>query len=356
MKTVRALLVSFALASSLSAAPVEVIPPELRGASQPQVAVAPSGRVHIVFGKENAIYYTSSADGKTFAPPVKVAEVNKLALGMRRGPRVTATDQIVLVTGNSSADGNLHSWISRDAGRAWKEGPPLNSASGSAKEGLHSVAGDGHGLVAAVWLDGRGRGAEVRSRVSRDGGATWAADTSVYQSPEGHVCECCDPSVAIDAQGRVAVMFRNSLGGSRDMYASVSADGGRTFGKAQKLGKGTWPLNACPMDGGAITFGPGGQVLTAWRREKTTFATAGDASERKLSDSASQPVVVTGKSGAYYFWESGGSVMMQKGDSAPTRLGKGRFAAAASLANGAPVVVWESQANGANTLLAEVID
>jgi hypothetical protein len=67
---------------------VEAIPPELRGAVQPQVAVAPSGRIHVVFGKDTAIYHTASANGRSFSAPVKIGELEKLALRMRRGPRI----------------------------------------------------------------------------------------------------------------------------------------------------------------------------------------------------------------------------------------------------------------------------
>ncbi|KAJ3054740.1 hypothetical protein HK102_011471, partial [Quaeritorhiza haematococci] len=53
-------------------------------------------------------------------------------------------------------------------------------------------------------------------------------------------------------------MWRNSLKGARDLFLADSSDGGRTFSPAEKLGRGTWPLNACPMDGGAVAVGPAG--------------------------------------------------------------------------------------------------
>ena len=154
-----------------AAAPVEILPPDLRGAVQPQVAVAPSGRIHVVFGKENAVFHTTSPDGRVFSAPVKIGELDKPALRMRRGPRVTATDKLVLVTAISHTDGNVHAWTSADAGKTWKESEPLNTAPKSAREGLQALAGDGRGLVAAVWLDLRGSGTELWGRVSRDGSA-----------------------------------------------------------------------------------------------------------------------------------------------------------------------------------------
>ena len=339
------------------AAPVEIIPPELRGAVQPQVAVAPGGRIHVVFGKENAIYHTASADGRSFSAPVKIGELDKLALRMRRGPRISATDKLIVVTAISHTEGNLHSWTSADGGATWKEGAKLNDADKSAREGLHAMGGDGKGFVFATWLDLRNAGTELWSAASRDGGATWGANTRVYQSPDGHICECCQPTAAVDAQGRVAVMWRNWLGGSRDLYLTTSADGGKTFAAAQKLGTGTWRLNGCPMDGGAVAFNPLGKPLAVWRREKTVLVSETPATERPLSEVASQPVVAVGKGGAYFMWEQGGGLMLQRGSSAPVRFAE--KAAAASIAatpDRGPVVVWESGTTEPRTLLAERLE
>src|SRR5688500_14861822 len=124
---------------------VEITTPQLRGALQPQVAIAPSGRIHVVFGKDGAVYHTTSDDARVFTPPVKVGQFEKLALKMRRGPRVTATDKTILVTAISHADGNLHAWTSADGGKTFREGASINSKPKSAGEGLQAVAGDGLG-------------------------------------------------------------------------------------------------------------------------------------------------------------------------------------------------------------------
>jgi hypothetical protein len=346
--------------SAVRAEPVELISPDFRGAIQPQVAVAPSGVIHVVFGRKEsgAIFHVGSRDGgRTWSKPVQVERMPKLALGMRRGPRITATDKLATVTAISHGDGNLHAWTSADGGATWSPTAEVNDTPQSAREGLHALAGDGRGLVAVAWLDDRAGAKEVWSAVSRDGGATWGRNVQTYKSPEGHVCECCAPTVAVDAQGRIAIMWRNSLAGSRDMFTAVSSDGGSTYGAAQKLGSGTWKLNACPMDGGAIAFGASGKLMAAWRRERTVFATEGAGPEQRLADSALQPLIVVGKSGAYYLWESGGGLVLRKGSSSPQRLaGNARFAAAAPLPNRGIIVVWEGETNGTNTVLADVLD
>lgn len=349
----RLLLLASLSVSTLTAAPLEILPPELHGAVQPQVAVAPSGRIHVVFGRDSAIYHTSSADGRTFSPPVKVGALEKLALGMRRGPRATATDRLLLVTAISHADGDLHAWTSADAGQTWRETAPLNTTANAAREGLHALAGDGRGLVAAVWLDARGGGAELRGRVSRDGGATWGADTRIYASPDGHICECCAPSAAIGPRGEIAAMWRNWLGGARDLWAAVSTDGGAHFAAAHKLGSGSWKLQACPMDGGGLAVGAEGRLLTAWRRESSVFTTSGLDAETLLAVKAAQPLVISNGPKLATLWEAGGAVWLRVNDRAPENFAAhGRMASAAPLGAGF-IVVWEESDGATVRLVAD---
>ncbi|MBC8096116.1 MAG: exo-alpha-sialidase [Akkermansiaceae bacterium] len=340
---------------ALTAAPVVILPSALRGAVQPHVAVAPGGLIHIAFGKGNAIYHTASVDGRVFSAPVKVAELSKLALGMRRGPRIVATDKVIAITAISHASGDLVSWNSTDGGATWKESAKLNSAPKSAGEGLHAMAGDGQGNVFATWLDLRNGGTELWGAASQDGGASWSTNALIYHSPDGHICECCHPSVAMNATGCVAVMWRNWLGGSRDLYLMTSSDRGKTFSPARKLGEGTWKLNGCPMDGGSIAINPAGEVLTAWRREKSVFASRPTMPEQRLAD-GSQALVFSTSKDTLYFWESSGGLMMRRNDAQPTRLAdKAHMAAAAPLPKGGVIVVWESTADGADTVLAETL-
>jgi hypothetical protein len=347
-----ACLLFASLTATLLAAPVELVPPDLRDAIQPQVAVAPAGDIHVVFGKGDAVYHTSSADGSKFSAPVKVGELEKLALGKRRGPRVAVSEGLVLVTAISSADGNLHTWTSSDKGQTWKEGGALNSKDGSAREGLHAVASDGRGHIVAVWPDMRAGGMEVWGRVSHDGGKTWQSDERIYGSPSGSICPCCVPNVAISSKGKVAVMWRNSLEGSRDLHLATRS-GNLPFSPAVKLGTGTWKLEGCPMDGGGLAFSPGGNWLATWRREKAVFASIAESEEMPLGADASQPVAAYAGNTPILLWESGGALMMKRGDAPPAKFADGgKFASVAS-GRDAACVVWEGTAADGKTLLFE---
>jgi len=339
------------LATAL-AAPVEVVPHDFHGAVQPQVTVAPSGAVHVVFGQGTAVYHTSSADGREFSKPIKVGELEKLALGRRRGPRVVASNGVVLVTAISHADGNLHAWTSSDDGKTWKEGAALNAKDGSAKEGLQALAGDGLGHVAAVWPDMRSGGMEVWSRESRDGGKSWQPEVRVYAAPGGNICPCCVPNVAISPKGKVAVTWRNLVDGFRDVHVATR-DGDKPFSPAIKLGTGTWKFEGCPMDGGGLAFSPGGNWLAVWRRDKDVFASLAESQELPLGTNGSQPVAAYAGVTPVMIWESGDALMMKRGDAPAAKFADGAKFASAASGKDAACVVWEGTAAEGKTLLFE---
>ena len=233
-----------------------------------------NGTVHLVYGVGNKIFHCRSTDqGNSFDTPKEAFRVSNLSLGMRRGPRIAATENALVVTviagkQGKGRDGDLLAWRSTDGGDNWIGPVNVNDTIDSAREGLHGMAAGANGSIWCAWLDLRDKRSEVFAAKSVDGGATWQANVCVYRSPDGNVCECCHPSVAVGEKA-VHVMFRNSLGGNRDMYVATSEDGGGTFAPAKKIGQGAWKLNACPMDGGMLAGGPerriGDRLASEWR-------------------------------------------------------------------------------------------
>ena len=339
--------------------PVEVIPASLRGAVQPQVAVSRDGKVHVTYGKGTSIYCSTSADKSlAFNPPREVARLPKLALGVRRGPRITASDKAVVISAISHGEGNLYSWISMDGGSTWESPVRINEVETSAREGMHAMAGDGNGNVHITWLDLRNKQTELWGSTSNDGGKRWGANVLIYRSPDGHICECCSPAMAVGPGGNVWAMWRNWLAGARDIYIATSTDGGKTFGAGKKLGTGTWPLKGCPMDGGHLVVSAEGRALTVWRREMSIYTAGETGPEKLLSAQGMQPVMAYARNTPYYLWQKGSKLMLQQG-SEPARVfaDSGAFPAIASASpNLPPVVVWESITNGVKTIMAQQLE
>jgi hypothetical protein len=313
---------------------------------QPRVAVGRNGRVAVVYGAGKAVALRLSRDGgRSYEPASRVAEVTKLPLGMRMGPKVAFAGNTLVVTAVVDG-GDLRAWRSADHGGTWTGPVTINGRAGAASEGLHGLAAAEDGTVHAVWLDmENGKAALLASR-STDGGATWTSNVVVYRSPDGTVCECCEPSVAVDGR-RVHVQWRNWLAGARDLYVATSDDGGRRFGPARKLGSGTWPLRACPADGGGLATA-GGALLTVWRREGRLYTAKLGEEEQPLAEGR-QPVVALGPGGAFLAWQGKDGVVVQTpGAAVPSPLGPGAFPSLAARSGGrAPVVLaWERAGEG----------
>lgn len=295
---------------------------------QPQIA-ANDERVALTFGRDDRVYVATSADrAKTFGQPVVLPGSGRLSLGMRRGPRIAMTPRALIVAAvvgqkGGGADGDVLIWRSTDGGSRWGEPEVLNDVPGSAREGMHALASNATGLVVAAWLDLRQKGTRIYAAVSKDHGAIWEPDTLVYESPSGTVCQCCHPSVAIAADGTIAVMFRNSLDGNRDMYVTVSKDAGRTFVAARKQGTGSWPLEACPMDGGDVEW-TNSYTTSVWRREGEVLTVVGDGAEQPLGPGA-DPVIGVYRRTLDLAWTSPDGIMLRRDSQAPLRVDAGRF-------------------------------
>jgi hypothetical protein len=297
--------------------------------TQPQLA-ARGSEVFVVSGIGDAVQVARSLDaGATFDAPVALPSAGRLSLGMRRGPRIAVTRDAVLVATiagakGGGADGDIRLYRSIDGARTFAAPIVINDVPGAAREGMHALAANDAGVVVVAWLDLRQKGTRLYAAISRDHGATWAPDRLVYASPDGAVCECCHPSVAIGGDGRIAVLFRNHVGGLRDMYVVESRDGA-AFGPAVKQGQGSWTLAACPMDGGGLAIRNGG-VATVWRREDAVFLVDGPGSqaEERLGV-GKDPAIGAAAKGLDVAWTGADGIALRQSGKPVATLGPGRF-------------------------------
>lgn len=321
-------------------------------AHEPQLAVS-GYSIGMTFGAGNAIYFSTSRDaGRTFSNPVKVAEADVVPLTRHRGPRIAfagGTIVISAVMGKTlsheqhahglPSDGDLVVWRSSDEGHKWSRGIVVNDVPGAPTEGLHSLAADARGNLFAAWLDKRGgNGTKLYGARSTDGGATWSKNVLIYQSPDVTICECCHPSAALDPSGQTLVMWRNWLGGSRDMYLTRSRDGA-AFSKPQKLGEGTWHLNGCPMDGGGLAVSAT-RTITAWRRGENVFLAEPGKPELQIGTGKDVALALAGVQ-VYVSWTNGTKIEAWSGSRAEVLSNAGAYSAVTSLPDGGALVAWE---------------
>jgi len=319
---------------------------------QPQVG-ASGAMVAVTFGSERGIYFASSQNGgKTWTSTVTVGEPGVLSLGNHRGPRVVITRGAMVISAvaglqGKGVDSDLLTWRSTDGGKTWVSGTTITDRPGAAREGLHAMAAAPDGRLFATWLDLRNLtpgkpGTELWGAYSSDSGLTWSKNFVVYKSPDGTICQCCHPSAMFDAVGNLEVMWRNALGGNRDMYMARSKDGGHTFDAAEKLGQKSWHLDACPMDGGSLVQDSGGKIITVWRREKGIYL-APEGGAETLLQSGKNPAAAEGKNGLYIAWSSPeGLFARAPGQADPVQLDReGGFVTLTAIPNGSVLAAWE---------------
>lgn len=318
---------------------------------QPRVVVMSDQSIAVVFGRgEEILLRVRGRDEAAFGEPRVVARVPGLMLGMRRGPQIATLGDGLLVGAIGSA-GDALSWTSTDRGASWSAPQPISDRPKVAREGLFSLAGDGQGGAMAVWLDLRHEKTRVYAARRAAGSDAWSANIEVYRSPDGSVCECCQPTIDADGK-RSAVMWRNHIGGARDMYVAVSKDAGRTFSSAAKVGSGSWKLDACPMDGGGVAFAAK-TVETIWRRDDgVVAAVAGKPAENAFGNGRNAVIASIGDD-VYRAWESDGRIMVQRNAEAVRELGAGSFPhLGANRTAGPCVLVWERDGSIVASVLA----
>lgn len=334
------LLLTLLLISSLIVDTVPEVTPIGNG-QMPALSADAKGNIHLVYGIGDSLLHSISHDkGKSFSKPELIRVIDGLAANATRGPQIASTTKGLNVVAATEA-GNVWSFTKNIKGN-WSNGTRVNDVDSVNLEGFVDVASDGTSNLFAVWLDLRGnKRNKLYGARSSDGGNTWSSNIKVYESPDSTICECCRVSAAL-TNNNVYVMFRNQLFGKRDLHIVTSTDGGRTFGKAEKLGTGTWTLSGCPMDGGGLTLTPDGSVQTVWRRESKIYSCEQGKPEIEIGEGKSCTIEnVNGKN--VFAWVKNGEVVCKLPDNNIIRLGKGNSPALKAVSTNQVVCVWENE-------------
>ena len=390
MKSLRLLLIASASAlAGLSFGQGVSRKTEIPNAAQPQLTVGNDGRVWLVYaqpagapvaaaaghehhkatpadekksdeakgykkghgpqGHAGDVFVTSSKDhGATFSDPVRVAHMPQLMVGNRRGPRIAAVGDRITVTMIAH---EMVAFTSADGGATWSGPVTINDVPNSAHEGLHDLAGSRDGELFVTWLDLRNGKTELWGATSKDAGRTWGKNEFVYKSPDKSICECCHPSVLFDGAGNLAVMWRNSIEGARDMWLLTRPKGATQFTGARKLGEGTWKINGCPHDGGSIVALGDGRFGAVWQRAGEVFIIR-DGAEVSLGKGR-QAVAITDSKGPLILWNDGTALVSVRGSTAkPSQQATdGRFPVVVALPGGkGAVAAYERSAQGSTSV------
>jgi hypothetical protein len=140
-----------------------------------------------------------------------------------------------------------------DEGKTWSPAARLVNDEQGYDQRYADVALMKSGEVAIIWLDNRTtedvEGSAVYCAVT-DGNNGFANEVLVSQP----ACQCCRTSLFVDNSGNIHALYRGIINDSiRDMLHVVSTDGGKTFGKPERIFNDNWVLRGCPHTGPSMT-------------------------------------------------------------------------------------------------------
>jgi hypothetical protein len=284
----------------------ELPSPAGSGSGQPNLAVAADGRVYLSWierlGDSHSSLRFSVKDADGWSSPRVIAEGSNWFINWADFPSLLALPDGSLAahwlvrSGSGSYAYDVNIARSFDGGITWGE-PIVPHRDGTATEhGFVSMFAAPNGGLAAVWLDGRETKPEAGAH-ERGGDkmtlryATMARDGALADEAvlDARVCDCCQTSAAMTADGPVVVYRDRSKGELRDISIARLRNG--KWSEPRTVFRDGWEISGCPVNGPSIAAS-GRRLAVAW------FTAAHDVLRVKLafSDDAGasfgEPVVV----------------------------------------------------------------
>jgi hypothetical protein len=242
-----------------------------RGSNGAQVSVSKRGVLVSWLETDNdeptLKFAERTANGWT--PPVKVASGEDWFITEADTPSVLRLSNGTLVADwmQSSSDefeaSNLRLSYSKDDGKTWSKTFLPHHDGTITQHAFATLFELANGNLGLVWLDGRltVKDREHGPMTLRYGAynAQWAQVSD--RGIDARVCDCCTTSVAMTADGPIAVYRDRTDAEVRDIYVTRYENGAWTAGKP--VHNDGWSIHACPVNGPAISAS-GRNVAVAW--------------------------------------------------------------------------------------------
>ncbi len=247
----------------------------------PDVTMAATGVLHMVYGLEHHAYYVRSADhGRTFSPPVKMNSTGMVETKMgERGPKIAiGRDESLHVVWVDEWAPGVKTFVrysrSLDAGKSFE---PLKTLSAMSGVDGATLTADGKGNVLAFWHVMVDPKPNVKAATwlqmtrSTNNGATFGPTEKLdISNLSGLACSMCMMRARAGADGDVYLAFRSAESNIRDFYVLKGRATENKF-TALRVNEDHWNIDYCPMCGPELMLAPGGQSLCAFMSRKKVY-------------------------------------------------------------------------------------
>ncbi len=222
------------------------------GNHYPRIVAGSDDQVYMSWGWDQKVYFVRK-DAEGFTDPKQLNDAGIPAyVGDWTGPDLAASGDTVYVTFmNSNWTGGTYFMKSFDAGLNFSAPNNLESYADSASRfATVAIRADGQPIVALMKMTSNGTHPEYVVRSSEDWGETFGGEQQVggWSGEEAEACDCCPGVLAVSGE-TVAMVYRDNLNDIRDIWASVSLDGGSSFDEGFPVDNSDWFIDRCPASG-----------------------------------------------------------------------------------------------------------
>ncbi len=279
----------------------------------PNLYTGADGRVYLSWiekkGEKAHALRFAVRDKNSWSEPRTVIEAENLLVNWADFPSMIALKDGTLVAQwllKSSPDGHasdVNIARSTDGGKSWSKPLTPHRDNTKTEHGFVSMLADAGGQTFMVWLDGRnfagdshaGHGPSLKEMTLRYASLDAKGQSSKEVIVDPRVCECCQTSAAMTADGPIVVYRDRSDKEVRDISFVRFIKGRWT--EPRTLHADNWEINGCPVNGPSVSA-DGRKVAVAW------FTAVKDAPQVKVIFSTDagktfgQPIQVDGGSPA----------------------------------------------------------
>ncbi len=316
-----------------------------QGGLQPQAVVDADEGVHMIYlvGKPdqaNIMYVYRSRTKQEFSKPLRVNSQDgcatamgtirgaQLAIGSNNRPHVAWNGNGKAQPRPSKGSPMLYTRLKDDKSGFEPQRNVITWAPGI--DGGGSIAADEKGHVYVAWHANHKAKSEAERKLyvarSQDDGKTFAKEVRANSKQTG-ACACCGMKAAVDADGKLFMLYRAAKRGKERSIMLVTSKNGKKF-KTQELHP--WPVKYCVMSSASMVARKKSMLL-AWETQGQIYMASMKSGASKIGrpvsapgqgkGSRKHPAVVTNKKGEVLLiwtegtgWNRGGTAHWQLHD------------------------------------------
>lgn len=272
----------------------ETIANQEYGNYYPRITANEDGVFFITWGGRDSVYFTTLANGQLSAIKKINTDSTSAFVANWTGADIAVKDSLVYVAYMHKTWGKkTYLQVSKNFGNSFGE-PVLieNYADSTSRFPTIAIDEQGNPLVAIMKMTKNGEHPHYVVRKSSDQGKSFSSESlaSNWSGSRAESCDCCPASLKVKDSTAI-LMYRDNLNNVRDIWASISLDGGQRFNDGYAIDNNQWRISACPSSG------PDGVILNNQLISVFLSGTRCYVSNSKLGDPDSLQINILGGEG-----------------------------------------------------------